>query len=339
MKKELLISLSIGTFFLINLSSCGNPDVRPNQPQPSVPQQAEGTPAELPDSVRPDGNESYKPPSDGSEDVSEPSGETEKEYSLDELAQQAANRYDVDASLVCAIIDQESKWDPNAVSPKGAVGLMQIMPQTGEEACGLTENQLYDPTKNVDCGVRYFSELHARFGSVKLALCAYNAGPHRIINRKCPSFRETTGYVRNILAAWKPGEQTCPQGVASPAIAIGSIGKSSQAHLSAKGVADYRFVKGGHSSPKMWWRFVCQGIDVVYDREIYKTQPSACGKPAKTQRQKGTWIKILNVTVNDIYSDEVRLKQRRAMSKRKIKDNIIKGCPKPALPRTCAVNR
>ncbi|OQY57183.1 MAG: hypothetical protein DRR08_02590 [Candidatus Parabeggiatoa sp. nov. 2] len=339
MKKEVLISLSIGTFFLFTLSSCGNPEERPSKPQPNVPQQGESTPAQLPDSVLPNENESYKPPSDGSDGASEPSGETQRKYSLDELAQQAANRYDVDASLVCAIIDQESKWDPNAVSPKGAVGLMQIMPQTGEEACGLAENQLYDPKKNVDCGVRYFSELHARFGSVKLALCAYNAGPHRIVNGKCPRFRETTGYVRKILAAWKPGEQNCPQNVASPAIAIGSMGKSSQAHLSAKGVADYRFVKGGYNSPKIWWKFVCQGIDVVYDREIYKTQPSACGKPAKTQRQIGTWVKILNVTINDIYGDEVRLKQRSAMSKRKVKANIIKACPKPALPRTCAVNR
>lgn len=120
-----------------------------------------------------------------------------------ELARQAAKRHNVDISLVFAIINQESRWHPNIVSPKGAIGLMQIMPRTGKDFCGLTKKQLYDPYNNLDCGVRYFKKQLKRFGSVKLALCAYNAGPNRVAKLgRCPTFKETTHYVHNILTAW-----------------------------------------------------------------------------------------------------------------------------------------
>jgi soluble lytic murein transglycosylase-like protein len=124
-----------------------------------------------------------------------------------ELAWQAARRYHVDATLLFAIIDQESQWDPNAISPKGALGLMQIMPGTGWGECGLTKEQLFNPQLNLDCGTRYFTQLFKQFGSVKLALCAYNAGPKRV-NRlgRCPQFQETIRYTQKILTAWQGGK-------------------------------------------------------------------------------------------------------------------------------------
>ena len=134
-------------------------------------------------------------------------------YSVDSndikgLAWQAARRYHVDATLLFAIINQESQWNSNAISPKGAVGLMQIMPETGWKECGFNEEQLLNPQLNLDCGTRYFTQLFKQFGSVKLALCAYNAGPTRVseLGNNCPSFEETNRYTQKILAAWRGGK-------------------------------------------------------------------------------------------------------------------------------------
>jgi len=121
---------------------------------------------------------------------------------LQQLAKQTAERHNVDASLIFAIIKQESGWKPNVVSKAGAIGLMQIMPGTGAWACGLTRKELFDPHKNLDCGVRYFRQQLRNFGDVKLALCAYNAGPGNVKDGRCPPFKETTQYARNILKMW-----------------------------------------------------------------------------------------------------------------------------------------
>jgi soluble lytic murein transglycosylase-like protein len=123
------------------------------------------------------------------------------------LAWQAARRYHVDATLLFAIIDQESQWNSNAISPKGAIGLMQILPITGKSECDLTEEQLFNPQLNLDCGARYFTQLFKHFGSVRLALCAYNAGPERVAQLgRCPQFQETIRYTQNILTAWQGGK-------------------------------------------------------------------------------------------------------------------------------------
>jgi soluble lytic murein transglycosylase-like protein len=122
------------------------------------------------------------------------------------IAWETARRYHIDATLLFAIINQESAWNPEALSPVGAIGLMQIMPGTGLDFCDLTEAELFDPTKNLDCGVRYFARQLKRFGTVKLALCAYNAGPSRVAKLgRCPRFKETTHYTRNILTRWQGG--------------------------------------------------------------------------------------------------------------------------------------
>jgi len=123
------------------------------------------------------------------------------------MADETARRYKIDSSLLFAIVQQESAWNPKAVSHRGAIGLMQIMPRTGLDFCDLTEKQLYNPRLNLDCGTAYFARQLKNFGSVKLALCAYNAGPTRVRKLgRCPKFKETTQYTRNILKKWKGDE-------------------------------------------------------------------------------------------------------------------------------------
>jgi soluble lytic murein transglycosylase-like protein len=122
---------------------------------------------------------------------------------LESIAWETARRHDIEVSLLAAIVRQESAWDPEAVSPKGAIGLMQIMPATGKQFCGLSQKQLFNPRNNLECGTAYFAQQLKDFGSVRLALCAYNAGPYRV--RKlgdCPNFKETNQYVHNILKNW-----------------------------------------------------------------------------------------------------------------------------------------
>ena len=90
-----------------------------------------------------------------------------------EMVRRIARRYSVEWELVMAIIASESGGDPSAVSPAGAVGLMQLMPETAI-ALGVDP---WDPEQNVEGAVRYLSSLLSTFGSVDLSLIAYNAGP------------------------------------------------------------------------------------------------------------------------------------------------------------------
>jgi soluble lytic murein transglycosylase-like protein len=90
----------------------------------------------------------------------------------------AAAKYNVDPSLVKAVIETESSFHANAVSPAGAKGLMQLMDGT---ARGLGVNDPFDPQQNIDAGTRYLSYLIDKYGgSVQTALAAYNAGPGRV---------------------------------------------------------------------------------------------------------------------------------------------------------------
>nr|WP_075223092.1 lytic transglycosylase domain-containing protein [Acuticoccus yangtzensis] len=103
------------------------------------------------------------------------------------------------ADLFVALIDQESRFDPRATSPKGAQGLGQLMPATAN-LLGISDP--FDPAENLDGAARYFTAQLARFGDVRLALAAYNAGPHRVIEHGgVPPFRETRAYVATITAA------------------------------------------------------------------------------------------------------------------------------------------
>ncbi|PKM80501.1 MAG: hypothetical protein CVU89_13190 [Firmicutes bacterium HGW-Firmicutes-14] len=106
----------------------------------------------------------------------------------------AAGKYDTDPAIIAAIIEQESGGNPSAVSRAGAVGLMQLMPGT---ARGLGVDP-YDPVQNIDGGTRYFLHQYRTFGSVELALAAYNSGPNNVKNGNYLYFSETQGYITNV---------------------------------------------------------------------------------------------------------------------------------------------
>jgi len=113
-----------------------------------------------------------------------------------------ASEYGVDISLVKAVIHAESGYNPNAVSPKGAQGLMQLMPRTAQ---GLKVSNSFDPKENIRGGVRYLRFLLDTFkGDVSLALAAYNAGLNRVSQYGgIPPYQETRDYVSRVLSYQK----------------------------------------------------------------------------------------------------------------------------------------
>jgi len=110
----------------------------------------------------------------------------------------AADRHGVAASTLRAMVAQESAFHPCAVSPKGAMGLMQLMPAT---AASLGVRDPFDPVESLDAGARYLSQLLTRYsGDLRLALGAYNAGPRRVEKAGAvPAIPETQAYVRRVL--------------------------------------------------------------------------------------------------------------------------------------------
>ena len=122
---------------------------------------------------------------------------------LRELAGRIARKYQVDEGLVLAVIQVESRYDAFAVSPRGAMGLMQLMPDT---ASRFAVRNVFDPVENVDAGVRYLKLLLGRYdGRVRLALAAYNAGEDAVDRfRGIPPFRETEQYVVRVLKVLSP---------------------------------------------------------------------------------------------------------------------------------------
>lgn len=131
------------------------------------------------------------------------------------LATQKATQYGVPPKLGLAVIRAESNWNPQAHSPAGAQGLMQLMPGT---ARGLGVHNAFDPAQNIDGGMRYLGHLYKQFGDPRLALAAYNAGPMAVIQHgnKVPPYAETQAYVDKIMAdiggpgALAPGAASSP---------------------------------------------------------------------------------------------------------------------------------
>ncbi|WP_250278238.1 lytic transglycosylase domain-containing protein [[Clostridium] colinum] len=132
------------------------------------------------------------------------------------IIEKYAKKYNIEKSLVFAVINAESRFNKNAVSNKGAIGLMQIMPETGEwlakkiDIKEFSENMLYDPETNIKLGTYYLSYLLEKFEDETLALCAYNAGSTNVYrwlnNEKYTKdgnihtipFKETNNYVKKI---------------------------------------------------------------------------------------------------------------------------------------------
>lgn len=112
------------------------------------------------------------------------------------MAEDAAKRHGVPVDLFHRLVQQESGWNPVAVSTKGAQGLAQLMPETADKL-GVDPT---DPAQNLEGGARYLREQYNRFGDWRLALAAYNAGPEAVERHNgIPPYKETQGYVKAIL--------------------------------------------------------------------------------------------------------------------------------------------
>ena len=126
---------------------------------------------------------------------------TVSKQDIDAAIEKAAARHNVDANLVRALVKVESNFNPNAVSRKGAMGLMQLMPQT---ARSLNVSNPFNPEENIDAGVRHLKYLLESYkGNVPLSLAAYNAG-QKAVSRSSgiPRYAETRKYVRRITSLY-----------------------------------------------------------------------------------------------------------------------------------------
>jgi hypothetical protein len=117
----------------------------------------------------------------------------------------AADRFALDPALLHAVIEAESSYNPNAVSGKGAIGLMQVMPDTARRY-GVGPRELRVPARNIATGAQYLADLLRLFrGDIELALAGYNAGEHAVARygHEIPPYAETKAYVPRVVGFWK----------------------------------------------------------------------------------------------------------------------------------------
>jgi len=125
-----------------------------------------------------------------------------KEALFSPIIKKAADKHNIDAALVKAIILVESGYDPMATSEKGAIGLMQIMPNT---VTGLSTEDMYNPVHNINAGVEYLRFLLNQFGGdLELAIAAYNAGSSKVREYQgVPPYESTKNFVKEVLEYYK----------------------------------------------------------------------------------------------------------------------------------------
>jgi soluble lytic murein transglycosylase-like protein len=120
---------------------------------------------------------------------------------LDRIVQEAAQRHRLDPALVKAVISTESGWNTRAISQKGAVGLMQLIPATAQR---FGVGNPFDPAQNIEGGTTYLKTLLDRYnGDLTKSLAAYNAGEHAVdLSGGVPAYRETRRYVQKVTSAY-----------------------------------------------------------------------------------------------------------------------------------------
>ncbi len=125
-----------------------------------------------------------------------------KIMSYEPYISEVSNLYGVDENLIKAVIKAESDFNPAAISRKGAIGLMQLMPETADE---LKVRDPFDPKENLEGGVKYLKYLIDYFnGNIELALAAYNAGPEAVIKYGgIPPYPETRRYVKKVVEIFR----------------------------------------------------------------------------------------------------------------------------------------
>lgn len=173
--------------------------------------------------------------------------------------QQAAAKHGLDYALLHAVVQVESGFDAAAVSPKGAIGLMQLMPDTarrygvhGDDAATLAE-RLRLPPVNVEAGSRYLSALLRRYdGDTELALAAYNAGEGAVLRagNRVPDYPETRDYVRKVMTSLgRTGSTTSASTPAVPTAATSArLQRVDATHPSRAGAASVQVYRGENSA-------------------------------------------------------------------------------------------
>ena len=141
----------------------------------------------------------------GRKAISRPESKTQSNKYYDQIIESKSLKYNIRPSLINAVITVESDWDPEAISKKGAIGLMQLMPSTAKDM--QIENP-FDPEENIEGGTRYLRYLLNRFNEdINLALAAYNAGPG-LVERfgGIPSISETKNFVKKVISISKDND-------------------------------------------------------------------------------------------------------------------------------------
>jgi len=137
-------------------------------------------------------------------------------FNIPEIVEKAARENHVDPLLVHSIIQVESNYNPYAVSPKGAQGLMQLMPPTARD---LGVSNSFDPRQNIEAGVRYLKYLQDLYKDDRLALAAYNAGPAAVQKYKwIPPYPETQDYVNRVGEQYGAAKKAAAQHLAEPVV-------------------------------------------------------------------------------------------------------------------------